>query len=485
MYTLDEFDGEGWRSSDPTGSDGQTLTVPTVLPQPSSYAPPPDSQTQPYTFTVLTDFDASHALPMAQTPEQITAGDLGDVTWDPARGQAFVDGGLDAGLEYTVRSRVVVPTAEQLERVHNLTSLQYGQWTRLPGEDVLDPRIEQLAKAWTADAASDYEKVLAIQQHFHSDGFQYSTDVDVADDPDALLTFLTQTKAGFCQQYATAMAVLVRELGLPARVAVGYQSGTLQDDGRYLVQSDDAHAWVEVYFEGYGWLQFEPTPGHGTHPNADPGTYLNPAKGSTNPDGTSTDPGNNAGVGGANGTDCEAAATARERQLCQIENRPQRGPGDFVPLPTVGTTQTDGSGYSVPYRWIFLGLLIALGVLLIVVPIAKSVWRRRLLRRSREPREHVLAAYRVFDGEAADLGLGRRDGETLDEHRARLAAAIAFTDGHLGRLTTQATRAAYAAQAPTPEEAKASVEDAHRAIRELRKDAGLIRRIVGTYRPGL
>ncbi len=138
-----------------------------------------------------------------------------------------------------------------------------------------------------------------------------------------------------------------------------------------------------------------------------------------------------------------------------------------------------------PYRLIFLGLLIALGVLLIVVPIAKSVWRRRLLRRSREPREHVLAAYRVFDGEAADLGLGRRDGETLDEHRARLAAAIAFTDGHLGRLTTQATRAAYAAEAPTPEEAKASVEDAHRAIRELRKDAGLIRRIVGTYRPGL
>ncbi len=487
MYTLDEFDGEGWRSSDPDGSDGQTLTVPTVLPQPSSYAPPSDSQTEPYIFTVLTDFDASHALPMAQTPEQITAGDLGDVTWDPARGQAFVDGGLDEGLEYTVRSRVVVPTAEQLERVRNLTSLQYGQWTRLPGEDVLDPRIEELAKAWTAGAASDYEKVLAIQQHFHSDGFQYSTDVDVADDPDALLTFLTQTKAGFCQQYATAMAVLVRELGLPARVAVGYQAGTLQDDGRYLVQSDDAHAWVEVFFEGYGWLQFEPTPGHGTHPNADPGSYLNPVKSGTNPGGPGTNPDDPSNIGGGGGAECVAAAdlSPRERQLlCQVENRPQRGPGDFVPLPSVGT-QTDGSGYSVPYRLIFLGLLIALGVLLIVVPIAKSAWRRRLLRRSREPREHVLAAYRVFDGEAADLGLGRRDGETLDEHRARLAAAIAFTDGHLGRLTTGATRAAYAAEAPTPEEAKASVEDAHRAIRELRKDAGLIRRIVGTYRPGL
>jgi hypothetical protein len=139
----------------------------------------------------------------------------------------------------------------------------------------------------------------------------------------------------------------------------------------------------------------------------------------------------------------------------------------------------------VPYRLIFLGLLILLGVLLVVVPIAKSAWRRRLLRRSREPREHILAAYRVFDGEAADLGLGRREGETLDEHRARLAAAIAFTDGHVGRLTTQATRAAYAAEPPSPEEARSAVEDAHGAIRELRKDAGLIRRIVGTYRPGV
>jgi hypothetical protein len=195
------------------------------------------------------------------------------------------------------------------------------------------------------------------------------------------------------------------------------------------------------------------------------------------------------GPGGGSGAECVAAAnlSPRERQLlCQIERKPQRGPGDFVPLPSAGATGTsDASGYSVPYRLIFLGLLILLGVLLVVVPIVKSAWRRRLLRRSREPREHILAAYRVFDGEAADLGLGRREGETLDEHRARLAAAIAFTDGHLGRLTAQATRAAYAAEAPSPEEASSAARDAHRAIRELRQDAGLIRRIVGTYRPGV
>jgi transglutaminase-like putative cysteine protease len=53
-------------------------------------------------------------------------------------------------------------------------------------------------------------------------------------------------------------------------------AATLQDDGTYPVQSTDAHAWVEVFIEGYGWLSFEPTPGHGSHPNAQAGTYLNP-----------------------------------------------------------------------------------------------------------------------------------------------------------------------------------------------------------------
>jgi transglutaminase-like putative cysteine protease len=489
LFTLDVFDGEEWRSSDPEGSAGQTVTAPTVLTQASSFDFPPDTPSaKSFTYRVLSDFDNDHALPMAQTPVEITAGDLGDVRWDPDRGQAFVDGGLEAGLEYGISSRVVVPTPAQLDQVQDLTpAVQYGRWTELP--DDLDPRIKEIANNWTDGEVSDYRKVLAIQQHFHTDGFRYSTDVDVADDADAMLKFLTQTKAGFCQQYATTMAVLVRELGLPARVAVGYQVGTLQDDGSYLVQSKDAHAWVEVKFEGYGWLPFEPTPGDGPHLNAEPGTYLSPTTRSDGQGGQVDGRGEPIVPGRGGAVECLTSGSPSERQIaCKTEFLlvPGLVPGSDSGLPPFGATDTpDRSRYSVPYRLIFLGLLILLGVLLVMVPIAKSAWRRRLLRRSREPREHVLAAYRVFDGEAADLGLGRRDGETLDEHRARLAAAIAFTDGHLGRLTTRATRAAYAAEAPTPEEAKASIEDAHRAIRELRKDAGLIRRIVGTYRPGL
>ena len=272
MFTLDRFDGTSWTSTTLNGSEGGIpLSTPAILPR-SGGRPPPGTETLNQTFRILADFDNVRALPMAQTAEEI-AGPIGNITWDPARSQAFIDGPLEAGMEYTVRSRIVDPTPEELDQVDHLAPRTYGQWAELPAD--LDPRIGQMAERWTADATSDYRKVLAIQQHFHTGSFVYSTDVEPVDDADALLEFLTQTKAGFCQQYSSAMAVMVRTLGLPARIGVGYRAGTQQEDGSYLVQSDDAHAWVEVLFPGYGWLQFEPEAGT-AHPNARAGTYLNP-----------------------------------------------------------------------------------------------------------------------------------------------------------------------------------------------------------------
>lgn len=272
MFTLDRYDGELWTSTNPDGSmGGVTLSPPATLPRDGGDPPPGETLTQ--TFRILSDFESLHTLPMAQTAEKIT-GPIGDVTWDPARSQAFIDGHLEAGMEYTVRSRIVVPTPEELDRVDHQAPRAYGRWTQLPAE--LDPRIGEMAERWTADATSNYRKVLAIQQRFHNGDFVYSTNVEAADDADALLDFLTETKAGFCQQYTSAMVVMVRELGLPARIAVGFRSGMQQEDGRYLVKTTDAHVWVEVLFPGYGWLQFEPEPGTTPHPNAQPGTYLNP-----------------------------------------------------------------------------------------------------------------------------------------------------------------------------------------------------------------
>jgi transglutaminase-like putative cysteine protease len=271
LRTLDHYDGESWTADDPEGSEDVQLSAPATLPPPG-VGISPDARTLDQTFRILRDLSDPHAVPMAQTAEEIS-GPIGDFTWDPARSSTFIDGVLDAGTTYTVRSRIVVPTPEELDGLDLRDPSIDARWTALPGD--LDPRIAAIAGRWTAHATSDYQKVLAIQQRFQEEDFVYSTDVDAAVDGDAVVEFLTRTKAGFCQHYSSAMAVMVRTLGLPARIGLGFRPGTAQDDGSYLVTTSDAHVWVEVLFPGYGWLQFEPEAGT-PHPNAEPGTYLNP-----------------------------------------------------------------------------------------------------------------------------------------------------------------------------------------------------------------
>jgi transglutaminase-like putative cysteine protease len=269
LYALDQFDGFTWTGSDPDASKrGQVLTTPAVLPVADQI--PQDAPTLVQSYKILRDIDEGW-LPMAAPAEALTL-PSGQVTYDPVLSQALVDGGLDEGLEYTVTSRIVNPTPEVLDDAVFLTAAQYGRYTQVPGS--VDPRVRELAERWTRNEDTPYRKIYAIQQHFLDGSFLYSTEVEPEADADALLDFLTISRRGFCQQFATAMAIMVRELGYPARVAVGYRSGTLKD-GVFTVQTKDAHAWVEVFFPGHGWLAFEPTPSR-PNPIAEPGTYLNP-----------------------------------------------------------------------------------------------------------------------------------------------------------------------------------------------------------------
>jgi transglutaminase-like putative cysteine protease len=485
LYALDLFDGGTFSSSDRFAEQrGLEYESPAVLPNQTDDTPE-DAEDRSYVFRMLTDIAAPWVPMPHRTQEIITDGAF---TYDYFLNQAVVDGGLEEAFEYSVRARDVAPSAEELDAASAefLTPQEYGVWTSLP--DSFDPRIGQIARAWTQGEPNAYRKVLAIQRMFQNE-FGYDRGVELVDhgDTSALLQFLTETRVGGCQQFAVSMAALVRSLGYPARTAVGYQSGTETEAGTFVVQTKDAHAWVEVYFPDYGWLPFEPTPGRGVRPATMVDTYLNPTAGAPSGPDPSGTPERNPLPGGQGGRDCEGIPG----QLCNsdILNPGAEGgaglPPGFLGGGAPPPALEDDSGYSVPYRLILLVLLALAGILLIVIPIVKSSARRMMLRRSRQPREHVLAAYRVFDGEAADIGMGRREGETLDEHRARLMATVAFSDGHLGRLTDAATRAAYAAEEPTREEADASVDDAHAAVKDLRRQVGLLRRIVGTYRPGL
>ena len=120
------------------------------------------------------------------------------------------------------------------------------------------------ARRLTARTGSPYEATLVLERWFRTrGGFRYEEHPPRAEGVPALVDFVTRTKAGYCQHYAGAMALMLRTLGIPARVAVGFTAGTWRA-GVWTVTDQQAHAWVEAWFAGYGWLAFDPTPGRGT-----------------------------------------------------------------------------------------------------------------------------------------------------------------------------------------------------------------------------
>ncbi len=124
--------------------------------------------------------------------------------------------------------------------------------------------LEHAAVAVAGGARSPYAAALALEAWFRvGGGFTYTSHPAVF--PDApLVGFVAQTRAGYCQYFAGAMALMLRYLGVPARVAVGFSSGTYDaKTGVWTVTDHDAHAWVEAWFRGFGWLPFDPTPAAG------------------------------------------------------------------------------------------------------------------------------------------------------------------------------------------------------------------------------
>ena len=119
--------------------------------------------------------------------------------------------------------------------------------------------VSDLATQVTAGATTDADKLLALQHWLRSE-FTYDLTASASDD--AIEVFL-QTRSGFCEQFASTFAVMARTLGIPSRVAVGFTPGELAADGSYRVTGSNAHAWPEIWFDGIGWIPFEPTPQHG------------------------------------------------------------------------------------------------------------------------------------------------------------------------------------------------------------------------------
>ncbi len=249
---LDQYDPEdGWVMNNLDGE--QSVAQETLAPLPGRQA----SREVTATFTALEHDD--RFLPVLWSPQSVGIADPEDWRYDPATATVFGRDTRTADRTWTVRAEQPEPSRELLDESPAVAlDDPVARFRELPE---LDPSVPALVDDLVAGAQTPYQRVRAISDYLtdRDNGFIYSLSTELGTSDDDLVNFL-DLKSGYCEQYAGAMAVMVRSAGVPARVVLGYTPGQVQADRSRLITTDDAHAWVEVYFDGLGWVPFDPTP---------------------------------------------------------------------------------------------------------------------------------------------------------------------------------------------------------------------------------
>ena len=254
MYTMTEFDGREWARGDADGDFSESDGL--LWPERTEDVAPDDR----VRITVdVGDLDQDR-LPVPVEPRTIEA--PGIWRYDASRDEV-----VGVGSTSTRNTSYMIETSPRDLSPDVLRLAGTASPDGLPGPVLDVPQtafvadIQALADEVTAGAANPYDQALALQSYFRDvTNFRYDTEVPEAQTDDAVWDFLTQ-RTGYCVQYATAMVVMSRALGIPARMAIGFLPGQpTSTRGEYAISGRQAHAWPELYFEGAGWVRFEPTP---------------------------------------------------------------------------------------------------------------------------------------------------------------------------------------------------------------------------------
>ncbi|QBI18144.1 hypothetical protein ER308_00195 [Egibacter rhizosphaerae] len=376
-------------------------------------------------------------VPTPSPPTAIEGEPADDFLFDPRTGTVTLagDASLAEGDSYEVTATIPDPDPDRVAEAAGYDP--DGQLTELP-DDVPQEAYdlaEEIVEA--ADADTPLEQALAIQDELQT--WEYSLTPPSGHDGDALAAFLDH-RVGYCEQYAGAMAVMLRTLDIPARVAVGFTSGTLADpeENRWEITNENAHAWVEVLFPGVGWIDFEPTP-------RDDGNILVPDRTDLAP--TDTVAQDQATAEADAETDVDG-----QQDPSQPDDQPDFPDDMGLEQEQNGAAGTAGDASRGPG----VGILAALsGVGL--VGAAWIGWRLRL-RATAPPYRRVLAARRRVEHLAAGLGVRAREHETDRDVMARLAVKNGRVWGPSVALANAAAAARFA-----PEPSASLVEQAERA----------------------
>lgn len=436
IAVLSQFDGAEWSTGSRRIPGDQTadgnLKPPTRTQR--RLLDPQDSTT--YQLSATTSF-ASSWLPVFDFPIAVRAD--GDWRYDTSTYDFIAATGnlTTAGATWTETASPVDPNAGSLERAQFGGSGAPAIDTALP--DDLPGRIGSIAERVAGDQPTPFQQAVALQRWFTTPGrFRYSLERPGGDSSADLVSFLTTNKVGYCQQFATAMAVMARTLGIPARVDVGFLHSHPAGTNAYVFKGQDAHAWPELWFQGVGWVRFEPTPGVGA---AVP-SY-------TTDVGLATAP-----HGGGSTSDTQHADHPGSRV------RPSVGPGpqSHTHQPTPSPAHHADTGASLTWAW-------ALGGVVVAVLLAALPWAVRRRRRAVRLGGGAEAQWAELADTARDLRLPWDDGASPRIQGHRLAAHVTASGrDSLDRVVLAVERSRYARPGAASDDVR---EDAEAVIEEL------------------
>jgi transglutaminase-like putative cysteine protease len=467
IYALDKLTDSGWQLF---GQPESLVPVSPQLPAPPGLTGTSSLARETMTITLDSGVgqDELAALPVPYPATSVTAS--GTLRADKSTLMVFDSGISLNGLNYKVTSLDEAPTAQLLNAAQPPPADITSHYLSVPSS--YNPlRDLALSVVRNAGAKTQFEDAVALQDWLADGSFTYTLKAPTVVSAPGLANFLKVTKQGYCQQFSFAMAVLARLLGIPSRVAYGFTSGTPISENSYLVTTHDAHAWPELYFQGYGWLRFEPTPsgatGQGTATT--PGYSLGPASPSTT-GGSVTAP-----ITAPNGVPNGVAGVPPN-----LRNLFPDGGGGAAPV-------TSNAGTGSP--WEIFGLVVAgLVVLGAAAPwCARRVIRRRRWRRwaaartgetARADRTQARdvawahAAWNELRDDLTDYGAGSQPSESPRAVAARAGTGLSLADparAALGRIAMAEERARYA---PAPSDGSG-----------LRADSAAVRRAIDAAVP--
>jgi transglutaminase-like putative cysteine protease len=371
VATLDGFDGFSWTLEE-LGADSDQQVAAGIPTPPGVSGEIAESSPQ---YSIQVEGLDGRRLPVPYPASHIDI--AGDWRWDSDTLDVFTPSDANSlGAHYTVTQRELTPTVDQL-RAAGAAETPASTLTDVP--DATETVLGDLPYRVTRDAASTYDQALMLQNWFRTK-FTYSLDTVVGNDDDALKQFLSD-RSGYCEQFAATMALMARVLDIPARVEVGYTPGEQTGNGVWEVTAHDAHAWPELWFEGVGWVRFEPTPGGGDGGGTP--AYAPPPQTDGGPGGKASTGPIQIRKGGPRFDGSGRALLPPE--LRKINTDPKGGD-------TAAVTGTSDGGQ--PSRWWLLLALVAVGIVAALAPMTtRAVVRRRRWRHVASGSDAVNAAW--------------------------------------------------------------------------------------------